>query len=112
MITFKTTDGSKYPILFKNGDDLRQDQLVIQIIILMDQLLRKENLDLKLSPYRILATSIKTGMMQFVPSKSIQSIVTDHGTILNYFKLSHPDSSSNSGVKSEVMDNYVKSCGV
>ena len=43
--------------MFKIGDDLRQDQLVIQIIDLMDQLLKNENLDLKLTPYKILATS-------------------------------------------------------
>ncbi|KAG8893971.1 Phosphatidylinositol (PI) 3-kinase, partial [Tulasnella sp. 417] len=41
----------EYPIIFKNGDDLRQDQLVIQLFTLMDRLLRKENLDLKISPY-------------------------------------------------------------
>lgn len=50
LIHFKTSDGKKYPIIFKTGDDLRQDQLVIQVIALMDRLLRKENLDLKLSP--------------------------------------------------------------
>ena len=38
--------------MFKIGDDLRQDQLVIQIIDLMDQLLKNENLDLKLTPYK------------------------------------------------------------
>ncbi len=33
--------------MFKIGGDLRQDQLVIQIIDLMDQLLKNENLDLQ-----------------------------------------------------------------
>jgi phosphatidylinositol 3-kinase len=44
------------------GDDLRQDQLVIQLITLMDKLLKKENLDLKLTPYRVLATSFSAGL--------------------------------------------------
>ena len=37
-----------------------QDQLVIQIIALIDQLWKKENLDLKLTPYRVLATKSAT----------------------------------------------------
>ncbi len=43
--------------MFKAGDDLRQDQLILQLITLMDRLLRKENLDLKLTPYNVLACS-------------------------------------------------------
>jgi phosphatidylinositol 3-kinase len=42
--------------IFKYGDDLRQDQLMIQTIMLMDRLLKIEGLDLKLTPYRVLAT--------------------------------------------------------
>lgn len=44
-------------VMFKAGDDLRQDQLILQLITLMDRLLRKENLDLKLTPYNVLACS-------------------------------------------------------
>lgn len=65
----------KYTMMFKIGDDLRQDQLVIQIINLMDQLLKNENLDLKLTPYRILATSPIAGMIQFVPNETLDSIL-------------------------------------
>merc|ERR1719234_3070503 len=65
-LTFVTEQGTEYPAIFKIGDDLRQDQLVLQIISLMDQLLRRENLDLKLTPYRALATSSNSGFMQFV----------------------------------------------
>lgn len=50
-----------HKIMFKSGDDLRQDQLIMQMIALMDRLLKKVNLDLKLLTYGILAVSQKDG---------------------------------------------------
>ncbi|WPK24145.1 hypothetical protein PUMCH_001405 [Australozyma saopauloensis] len=66
----------KYALMFKIGDDLRQDQLVIQIITLMDQLLKNENLNLKLTPYKILATSPIAGLIQFVPNDTLDSVLS------------------------------------
>lgn len=110
-MTFRTTTGRHYPIIFKTGDDLRQDQLVIQIIMLMDQLLRKENLDLKLSPYKILATGATAGAVQFVPSSSLAAIASKHRqpAILNYLRQHNPDDLAPLGVRKEVMDTYIKS---
>jgi phosphatidylinositol 3-kinase len=111
VLNFKTTTDSKYPIIFKTGDDLRQDQLVIQIITLMDRLLRKENLDLKLTPYRILATSTSAGAFQFVPSMSIAAACQKHkGSLLAYLRANNPDDSAPLGVRKEAMDTYIKSC--
>ncbi|KAM0791817.1 hypothetical protein ACM66B_004077 [Microbotryomycetes sp. NB124-2] len=104
---------ASYPVIFKNGDDLRQDQLVIQLFTLMDRLLRKENLDLKLMPYRVLATGSIDGMVQFVESKTLQDISNEHaGNLLGYLKAFHPDPASTTtyGVKPEVLDTYVRSC--
>ncbi len=42
----------RYRIIFKEGDDLRQDQLVMQMIRLMDRELKQTGLDLRLTPYR------------------------------------------------------------
>lgn len=112
MMTFITTTKQKYQIIFKTGDDLRQDQLVIQIITLMDQLLQKENLDLKLSPYKILATGVSAGAVQFVPSMSLQSIVNKYkgNTVLAYLKYNNPDDKAPLGVRKEALDLFVKSC--
>ncbi len=52
--------------MFKLGDDLRQDQLVLQLISLMDRLLQRENLDLKLSPYNVLSCSANHGTQSTV----------------------------------------------
>ncbi|MCJ1286146.1 Phosphatidylinositol (PI) 3-kinase [Xylographa opegraphella] len=112
FISFKTSDGKKYPIIFKTGDDLRQDQLVLQIISLMDRLLRKENLDLKLSPYRILATSASAGAVQFVPSTTLGAAQSKYtgNYILTYLRTNNPDKKAELGVRKEAMDTYIKSC--
>ncbi|KAI9804478.1 MAG: hypothetical protein M1825_001377 [Sarcosagium campestre] len=111
FISFKTTDGRKYPIIFKTGDDLRQDQLVIQIISLMDRLLLKENLDLKLTPYRILATGSTAGAVQFISSMSLSAVSAKYrGSTLAYLKANNPDDREALGVRKETMDTFVKSC--
>jgi phosphatidylinositol 3-kinase len=111
LIPFKTADGRKYPIIFKTGDDLRQDQLVIQIISLMDRLLQKENLDLKLSPYRILATSTTAGAVQFVNSMSLAAASAKYrGSILAYLRVNNPGENEPLGVRKEAMETYIKSC--
>ncbi|KAK9455873.1 kinase-like domain-containing protein [Dipodascopsis uninucleata] len=109
-IVFKTVDGGTYPIVFKNGDDLRQDQLVIQIVSLMDRLLRQENLDLKLTPYRILATGPTDGAMQFVPSVSLATALAEYHGILSFLREHNPDNRAPLGVKADAMDTFVKSC--
>ncbi|KAG9068660.1 Phosphatidylinositol (PI) 3-kinase [Linnemannia hyalina] len=112
-LTFSCADGSLYQAIFKSGDDLRQDQLVIQLITLMDDLLRKENLDLKLMPYKVLATGADHGMVQFVQSMSLANVLNENnGSLLGYWRKNHLDeqSAETFGVRPEVMDNYVKSC--
>lgn len=114
LLYFQCSDGSEFPVIFKNGDDMRQDQLVIQLFTLMDRLLRKENLDLKLSPYDVLATGPLEGMAQYIPSKTIAAIVSEHGTLLNYLRANYPDEGSvgTSGVEPSVIDTFVRSCGM
>nr|XP_014583188.1 phosphatidylinositol 3-kinase catalytic subunit type 3 isoform X4 [Equus caballus] len=110
QLFFKTEDGGKYPVIFKHGDDLRQDQLILQIISLMDKLLRKENLDLKLTPYKVLATSTKHGFMQFIQSVPVAEVLDTEGSIQNFFRKYAPSENGPNGISAEVMDTYVKSC--
>ncbi|KAL9935214.1 hypothetical protein V8E36_005562 [Tilletia maclaganii] len=102
-----------YGIIMKNGDDLRQDQLVIQLFTLMDKLLRNENLDLKITPYRVLATGPLDGIAQYVPSSTIAAIMAQYGgSLLNFLRHHHPDDTSlgTFGVKPAVLDTFVRSC--
>ncbi|CAN0428953.1 unnamed protein product, partial [Hapterophycus canaliculatus] len=41
------TPSTRAQVIFKSGDDLRQDQLIMQMISLMDSLLKRVNLDLR-----------------------------------------------------------------
>ena len=110
-ITFLTTvKDTVYTTLYKNGDDLRQDQLVLQIITLMDRILQQENLDLKLTPYKVLATSTNQGFVQYVHSKPIATVLKEYKTIANFFKKDSATDSTPYGFSAEIMDNYVRSC--
>ena len=60
--THTHTHNTHTQVMFKLGDDLRQDQLILQLITLMDRILRRENLDLKLTPYNVLACSSNHGL--------------------------------------------------
>ncbi|KAI8822578.1 kinase-like domain-containing protein [Fimicolochytrium jonesii] len=110
-LTFSCVDGGEYTIIFKTGDDLRQDQLVVQIITLMDKLLRKENLDLKLTPYKVLATGSDHGMVQFIPSLPLAAILGEYGgTLLNYLRENNRgDAAKPASIPPIVMDTYIRS---
>lgn len=109
-IVFDTKQGEPYSMMFKVGDDLRQDQLVVQIITLMNELLKNENVDLKLTPYKILATGSKEGAIQFIPNDTMANILSKHHGILPFFRTHYPSPDNELGVQDWVMDNFVKSC--
>ncbi|KAJ3041544.1 Phosphatidylinositol (PI) 3-kinase [Rhizophlyctis rosea] len=109
-LTFSCLDGSEYQVIFKTGDDLRQDQLVVQIITLMDRLLRKENLDLRLTPYKVLATGLDHGMVQFIPSLPLAAVLAEnYNSILNFLKSDQENGTRSATVSLAVMDNYIRS---
>ena len=109
-LPFKTSDGMEYSALFKTGDDLRQDQLIIQIISLIDRLLQKENVDLKLTPYRVLATGTDSGLVEFIDARPVAHILQIYPSIQAFFKDCFPANLPPYGIQSDVMDNYIKSC--
>ncbi|KAL8149304.1 phosphatidylinositol 3-kinase, root isoform [Apium graveolens] len=109
-LAFRTTGCGSCKIIFKKGDDLRQDQLVIQMVSLMDRLLKLENLDLHLTPYRVLATGHDEGMLEFIPSKSLAQILSEHRSIISYLQKFHPDEEGPFGITATCLETFIKSC--
>ena len=69
-----------------------------------------QGLDLKLTPYRVIATSPSTGMVERVVGNPLSRVLADHSRdIKAFFRHHHPDRTGPYGVKASVMDNYVKS---
>ena len=73
-------EGEKpHVVLFKSGDDLRQDLLTLQVLRIMDNLWKKAGLDLCMSAYGCVATAPEEGMLEVVPnSNTLAGIVKDH----------------------------------
>ncbi|XP_063064026.1 phosphatidylinositol 4,5-bisphosphate 3-kinase catalytic subunit gamma isoform [Engraulis encrasicolus] len=53
-------------IIFKQGDDLRQDMLVIQTLNIMDSIWQERSLNLNLVPYGCISTGHNIGMIEIV----------------------------------------------
>ncbi|ELP84266.1 phosphatidylinositol 3-kinase class, putative [Entamoeba invadens IP1] len=96
-------DQKEFLVIVKHGDDLRQDQLIGQMISLMDRLLKKDLMDLKLTPYHVVATSPVDGMVEFIPSDGMGDIIKD-GTIRDYLMKMNGGS-----IPTAVTNNFVRS---
>src|SRR5690606_31980592 len=104
LVPFKLSNDEPFMALFKCGDDLRQDQLILQLINLMNKLLIKNGLDLKLTPYKVLATSVDTGFVECILQSEAISIIIN---IQAYLKKHNPDKES----FEQACETFVRSCG-
>ncbi|ESR51600.1 phosphatidylinositol 3-kinase VPS34 [Citrus sinensis] len=109
-LTFRTASGGTCKMIFKKGDDIRQDQLVVQMVSLMDRLLKLENLDLHLTPYNVLATGQDEGLLEFIPSRSLAQILSEHRSIISYLQKFHPDEHGPFGITATCLETFIKSC--
>ena len=73
--------------MFKVGDDLRQDQLTLQIMKVMEHLWRENQLDLRMNCYSVLPTGLNQGFIEVVPnSVTEQSLQQEEGKWTGVFK--------------------------
>ncbi|GIY91475.1 phosphatidylinositol 4,5-bisphosphate 3-kinase catalytic subunit beta isoform [Caerostris extrusa] len=113
-LAFENTDsnGKDVFLIFKSGDDLRQDMLTLQMIRIMDRLWKDEGLDLRMIPYRCMATGNRVGLIEVVPdADTIANIQKEKGStaasafkkgsILSWLKDHNPDDISLSRAEEE-----------
>ncbi|EKE38867.1 hypothetical protein ENUP19_0009G0058 [Entamoeba nuttalli] len=71
-------DFSGYKMIFKLGDDLRQDCLILRAFKLFDNLWRMNGMDWRMTTFRVISTGNTAGYIEFVrDSRSIGSIHND-----------------------------------
>ncbi|XP_067951586.1 phosphatidylinositol 4,5-bisphosphate 3-kinase catalytic subunit alpha isoform-like isoform X2 [Watersipora subatra] len=105
---------SEFKIIFKNGDDLRQDMLTLQVIRIMDNIWQNEGMDLKMLPYNVLATGNMVGLINVVQkaetvmhiqkSNLTNAMQLSSGQLHKWLKENNPPEMYN-----RVIDNFTKS---
>ncbi|XP_070824548.1 phosphatidylinositol 4,5-bisphosphate 3-kinase catalytic subunit gamma isoform [Chaetodon trifascialis] len=81
------TSATPVGIIFKQGDDLRQDMLVIQTLVVMDSIWQEKSLDLNLVPYGCISTGHNIGMIEIVRNAAtIAAVQRNHGGTTGAFR--------------------------
>jgi phosphatidylinositol kinase/protein kinase (PI-3 family) len=68
--------GEMIKVMFKFGDDLRQDNLVLQFFRIMDEMWMQQSMNMEMVRYQVLETGNKVGYIEFVLDSEV--IATMH----------------------------------
>lgn len=78
-ISFKGLKSS-YAVLYKVGDDVRQDALVLQLVKMMNDIWLSQGLDLRLIIFRCMPIGSKKGLIELVPDcRTLREIQSAQG---------------------------------
>ncbi|XP_055587422.1 phosphatidylinositol 4,5-bisphosphate 3-kinase catalytic subunit beta isoform [Uranotaenia lowii] len=81
-IVYQNADGNGDDInmIFKNGDDLRQDMLTLQMLRIMDRIWKSHGLDFRMNPYSCISTDRRLGIIEVVlNAETIANIQKEKG---------------------------------
>ncbi|XP_041091942.1 phosphatidylinositol 4-phosphate 3-kinase C2 domain-containing subunit beta-like isoform X2 [Polyodon spathula] len=72
--------GDNINVIFKSGDDLRQDMLTLQMIRIMNKIWVQEGLDMRMVIFRCFSTGRGRGMVEMIPNaETLRKIQVEHG---------------------------------
>lgn len=81
-IVFENADmhGDDICVIYKNGDDLRQDMLTLQMLRVMDKIWKSHGYDFRMNPYSCVSTENRLGMIEIVlNAETIANIQKEKG---------------------------------
>lgn len=78
--------GDDVYVMFKKGDDLRQDIITLQLFKIMHNLWLQQGIKLKMSNYDVISTGYYQGLLQIVTnSETLATIQKEYGGLLSGF---------------------------
>ncbi|CAL8106071.1 unnamed protein product [Calicophoron daubneyi] len=108
-----------YQLIFKHGDDLRQDMLTLNLLRVMDRIWKEEGMDMCLVPYGCLATGPEMGLIEVVRNaRTVMSIQGERlkaalqidSTQLYKWLMQHIKGSEDSTKYERTIRNFTLSC--
>ncbi|KAM4012075.1 phosphatidylinositol 3-kinase C2 domain-containing subunit gamma [Anomaloglossus baeobatrachus] len=101
-------EGPHIHVMYKVGDDLRQDMLVLQMVELMDRIWLHEGLDLRMISYKCVSTGHRRGLIHLVPDSITLAKIQNKSGVFGPLK----DSSMRKWFQNNqtASDNFLCSC--
>ena len=101
LFFFKTKNNEERPFIYKFEDVLIQDQLILQLILLINNSLKKQGFNIDLTTYKVFSTNKNDGLIELVRNcEVLRKVLINHNNdISSYFKslkLSNPEVDVNS----------------
>ncbi|KAG7281591.1 hypothetical protein CRUP_010066 [Coryphaenoides rupestris] len=111
--------GDNINVIFKSGDDLRQDMLTLQIIRIMNRIWIQEGLDMRMVIFRCFSTGRDRGMVEMIPqAETLRKIQVEHGVtgsfkdrpLADWLQKHNPTDDQYEKVINGAVENFIYSC--